>query len=446
MHKWHWIGIVVLCVLGISRFFTSDTTSFIRVNIYPASIYWDGREVITSDVPGYYKEGGKKLPATLEYRGTVYVPLSVIGRHLNKPVGWDSSTHFAWVGQPPAINAPAVPPSVTAETSSAPETTTVPASAAVPVPSAAKTPSAPIEDRPNTLFGLTLGMSSQEVIKKWGEPVRKEPSSLGYQWWIYNRDPARYIQVGMANGKVVDLYSLAPQAMLGNVGVGHSQQSLERQYDLQNVVSFSYMGAQIQISNQKQQRPLVMKNGTPYIYYLDKQNSNKVTAVRMIDTQMLLRGGFYDTKWSYQGQAPDFDPPALSVGDRELVNAAYERQILDLVNVSRYRYKLPPLQWNEQAAEIAREHSRDMQANNFFDHVSATTGSSPFDRLKQANILYSMAGENIAAGYPDAIEAHESWMNSPGHRKNVLEKDFTQLGVGVIADYFTQAFLTPRKS
>jgi len=55
-----------------------------------------------------------------------------------------------------------------------------------------------------------------------------------------------------------------------------------------------------------------------------------------------------------------------------------------------------------------------------------------------------MAGENIAAGYPDAIEAHESWMNSPGHRKNVLEKDFTQLGVGVIADYYTQAFLTPR--
>ncbi|TGV29209.1 secretion protein, partial [Mesorhizobium sp. M00.F.Ca.ET.186.01.1.1] len=65
--------------------------------------------------------------------------------------------------------------------------------------------------------------------------------------------------------------------------------------------------------------------------------------------------------------------------------------------------------------------------------------------LKQANITYSMAGENIAAGYPDAIEAHESWMNSPGHRKNILEKDFTQLGVGVITDYFTQAFLTPNK-
>ncbi|MFP3380504.1 secretion protein, partial [Bacillus sp. SIMBA_069] len=97
----------------------------------------------------------------------------------------------------------------------------------------------------------------------------------------------------------------------------------------------------------------------PFIYYLDKQNDNKVTAVRMIDTQMLLRGGFYDTKWSYQGKAPDFNPPALSVGERELVNEAYERQILDLVNVSRYRYKLPALQWNEKAAQVARGHSHD---------------------------------------------------------------------------------------
>lgn len=446
MHKWLWIGIVVLCVLGISRFFTSDNTSFIRVGIYPASIYWDGRAVVTSDVPGYYKERGQELPATLEYRGTVYVPLSIIGRHLNKPVGWDSTSHFAWVGQPPTINEPVTSSPAPTEATPAAEPPAIPANAAIPQPSTAKAPGSPASEQSNTLFGLTLGMSSEEVINNLGEPARKEPSSLGYQWWIYNSDPARYLQVGMANDKVVDLYSLAPQAALGNISVGNSQQSLERQYDLQNVVTFSYMGAQIQITNQKQLRPLVMKNGTPYIYYLDAQNSNKVTAVRIIDTQMLLRGGFYDTKWSYQGQAPDFNPPALSVGERELVNAAYERQILDLVNVSRFRYKLPSLQWNEQAAKVARGHSRDMQANNFFDHISATTGSSPFDRLKQANILYSMAGENIAAGYPDAIEAHESWMNSPGHRKNVLEKEFTQLGVGVIADYFTQAFVTPRQS
>jgi uncharacterized protein YkwD len=438
MQKWLWIGVIALSIIGISRFFTSDTTSFIRVNIYPSAIYWDGREVAASEKRGYFQEGTKELPATLEYRGTVYVPLSMIGRHLNKPVGWDRTTLSAWVGQPPATNVDA------ASQEAAPVVAPAPA-ASSKQPGSAKKPVAPKAEPANSIFGMSLGMSAQDVIKRLGEPARKEPSSLGYTWWIYNGNLAKYLQVGIFDGKVVDVYSLAPEAKLGNIGIGTSFQSLERTHGLQNIVSFSYMGAQIQITNQKQQRPLVMKNGTPFIYYLDKQNSSKVTALRMIDTQMLLRGGFYETKWTYQGQAPDFDPPALSVKDRELVNAAYERQVLDLVNVSRYRYKLPALQWNETAAQVARKHSQDMEANDFFDHVSASTGSTPFDRLKQANVTYSMAGENIAAGYPDAIEVHESWMNSPGHRKNVLEKGFTQLGVGVISDYFTETFLTPVK-
>ncbi|MFJ9499960.1 CAP-associated domain-containing protein [Brevibacillus centrosporus] len=434
MRKWLLIGLTVLSIAGISRFFTSDHSSLIRVNLYPSTLYWDGREVISSKK----SESTQDLPPTLEYKGTLYVPLSVIGSQLNKPVGWDDSSYSAWVGQPPAALAkqPFETPAPTAIPAAKPANTSTAAT------SQPKT-TAPVE-QPNSLFGLTLGMSSADVTKRLGAPARKEPSSLGYQWWIYNSDPSKYVQVGIGtNGKVVDLYSLAPQAKLGDIGVGFALQALERQHPLQNVVSFSYMGANVQITNQKQQRPLVMENGTASIYYLDKQNNDKVTALRLIDTQMLLRGGFYETRWTYQGKAPDFDPPALSVQGRELVNLAYERQILDLVNVARSRAQLPPLQWNEKAAEVARGHSRDMESNDFFDHVSATTGSDPFERLKQASIPYRMAGENIAAGYPDAIEAHESWMNSPGHRKNVLEKGFTQLGVGVITDYYTQTFLTP---
>ncbi|RNB81495.1 secretion protein [Brevibacillus nitrificans] len=434
MRKWLLIGLTVLSIAGISRFFTSDHSSLIRVNLYPSTLYWDGREVISSQK----SESTQDLPPTLEYKGTLYVPLSVIGSQLNKPVGWDDSSYSAWVGQPPATLAkqPSETPAPTAIPAAKPANTST------AVASQPKT-TAPVE-QPNSLFGLTLGMSSADVTKRLGAPARKEPSSLGYQWWIYNSNPSKYVQVGIGtNGKVVDLYSLAPQAKLGDIGVGTALQALERQHPLQNVVSFSYMGANVQITNQKQQRPLVMENGTASIYYLDKQNNDKVTALRLIDTQMLLRGGFYETRWTYQGKAPDFDPPALSVQERERVNLAYERQILDLVNVARSRAQLPPLQWNEKAAEVARGHSRDMESNDFFDHVSATTGSDPFERLKQASISYRMAGENIAAGYPDAIEAHESWMNSPGHRKNVLEKGFTQLGVGVITDYYTQTFLTP---
>lgn len=455
MRKWILLAVAAFSIFGINRFFAWENTTLVRAYPYSATVYWDGREMGSgADKPAADQQGGPALPPALEYQGSLYVPLSMIGEQLNKPVGWDRSSSLAWVGQPPASvlqanQANHKSASAPAGTSSAVLPHPGTAALATPLSQTAAAQSAAPSDRERKteepayeLFGLRLGMTSQQVTAAHGKPTRIEPSSLGYEWWIYNQDPARYLQVGIAQDRVVDLYSNAPQAKLGDTGIGASLKSLENKHVLQNVVSFSYMGAQIQITNQKQQRPLVMKDGTPLIYYLDTENDNKVTALRMIDTQMLLRGGFYDSKWTYQGKAPDFDPPALSVKERELVNAAYERQIFDLVNVIRHRYKLPLLTWHEGAAEVARTHSLDMANHNFFDHVSATSGLDPFERLKQANIRYTMAGENIAAGYPDAIEAHEGWMNSPGHRKNVMEKGFARLGVGVIGDYYTQAFLT----
>jgi len=451
MRNWFLLGVIALVILGISRIFPTDNPASIQVNVNSATaIYWDGQPLSSSEAK-HQSKGDIAPPATIEYQGNLYVPLSTVGEWLDKPVGWDPQSSVAWVGQvpatppTPAANAgtmaikPAVPPQTVAAA--------VPPAAvsASSLPAASKATASKKAEEAYALFGIRLGMSAKQVKSLLGEPNRTEPSSLGYQWWIYNRDLSQYLQVGIAGDQVVDLYSNAPTAQLGGTGIGASLKSLASKYSLQNVVSFSYMGANVQITNQKGQRPLVLQDGTPLIFYLDKQNSDKVTALRMINTQMLLRGGFYETKWTYTGKAPDFDPPALTIKQRELVNAANERQLLDLVNIVRYRYKLPALAWHEGAANVARQHSQDMLTNDFFDHVSATSGLDPFARLKQANIRYTMAGENIAAGFPDAIEAHESWMNSPGHRKNVLEKGFSQLGVGVVTDYFTQTFLTMPK-
>jgi uncharacterized protein YkwD len=433
MRKWIWIGVFALLVAGIGHFLIAGNSSAILANVQPTTLYWDGKAVTGVDSSGYFHDGTRYLPAALEYKGVTYVPLSLIGRHLNKPTGRDEASHSAWLGQAPGAAKRPSPQQ------------TGPAAVKLPPAQSATAPAETKRPAPNTsasLFGISLGMPAEQVVKVLGKPARQEPSGLGYQWWIYNRDPARYLQVGISDGKVVDIYSNAPQAKTGNASIGTSLPALVRHYDIAHTVSFSYMNAHVQITNQKYQRPLVIVDGIPHIFYLDKQNGDKVTAIRLIDTLMLLRGSFYETKWTYQGEAPNFDPPPLSVKEREQVNTAMERQLLDLVNVVRYRYKLPLLTWSDQAARVARQHSRDMESHGFFDHVSATTGLNPFQRLQKAGIAYSMAGENIAAGYPDAIEAHESWMNSPGHRKNVLEKGFAQLGAGVATDYYTQTFLT----
>jgi uncharacterized protein YkwD len=422
VRKWLFSAFLALSLFGIAGIAAVDWSPVIRVNLYPASVYMDGMEIRSGERKGHFYNGTSYVPAAIEYQGTMYVPLRLVGNHLNKQVGWDEQTKTVWLGERPTAIAGQQESPASKTTANAAE-------------------QKPADEKPG-LFGVSLGAAEQQVLAALGQPARRDASPLGYEWWIYNRDFNRYVQVGLMNGKVVDLYSNAPFAKVGNVSVGTSYQSLSRHHPLNQVVSFRHMGAQIQITNQTKERPLAIANETPLIFYLDKHNHDKVTALRLIDKLILLRGGFYETKWTYQGKAPEFDPPALSVKQREAVNAAHERQILDLVNVIRHRYNLAPLSWNNQAAAAARKHSIDMENNKFFDHVSATTGLGPFERLKQAGISYRLAGENIAAGFPDAVEAHESWMNSPGHRKNILEKGFTQLGVGVHQDYYTQNFVT----
>ena len=83
-----------------------------------------------------------------------------------------------------------------------------------------------------------------------------------------------------------------------------------------------------------------------------------------------------------------------------------------------------------------------MHDKGYFSHTSPTYGS-PFDMMKQFGITYRTAGENIAMGYPTAEAVVDGWMNSEGHRANILNASFTEIGVGYVADgnYYTQMFI-----
>ena len=148
-------------------------------------------------------------------------------------------------------------------------------------------------------------------------------------------------------------------------------------------------------------------------------------------------------EWSFVGRSPEVEAPSLSAVEWQAVQQTHEQQLFDLANSIRTRNNLPTLLWNEEAARVGRSHSLDMLQNHFFDHRSPTTGLDPFERLSEGGVSFRRAGENIAAGHRDAIEAHEAWMNSKGHRENVLRKEFTTLGVGVVQNLYSQEFVTP---
>jgi len=126
-------------------------------------------------------------------------------------------------------------------------------------------------------------------------------------------------------------------------------------------------------------------------------------------------------------------------------NNKLEKEVVTLVNQERAKQGLAPLKENVKLSSVARTKSEDMVAKNYFSHTSPTYGS-PFDMMKQFGITYTAAGENIAMGQQTAASVMSSWMNSPGHRANILSGNFTEIGVGVAKDksgtiYWTQQFI-----
>ena len=122
------------------------------------------------------------------------------------------------------------------------------------------------------------------------------------------------------------------------------------------------------------------------------------------------------------------------------------RLVFHLTNAFRAMHDLNILQWSELAAVTAHSHSQDMADNGYFDHTNLE-GQSSGDRMREAGIFWLCSGENIAAGYPDSIECFDGWVNSAGHRDNLLEPSFQNLGVGAYYNdnseymcYWTQNF------
>lgn len=136
--------------------------------------------------------------------------------------------------------------------------------------------------------------------------------------------------------------------------------------------------------------------------------------------------------------APSQSTPTTTTSD---INA-FEQEVVKLTNAERTKAGLAPLQTDDKLMAAAREKSQDMQTKNYFSHTSPTFGS-PFDRLKALGISYKSAGENIAQGQRSPQEVVQAWMDSPGHRANILNGSFTHIGVGYVktGNYWTQQFI-----
>ncbi|TVY04392.1 CAP-associated domain-containing protein [Cohnella terricola] len=292
-------------------------------------------------------------------------------------------------------------------------------------------PSAPITTAAYRLRDIAIGDTDTSVTAKLGSPDRVDPSEYGFQWYVYNQDYKQYAQIGIGGGKVVALYSNADAwESADGLRIGSPKASIAEK--LGNGRSITDLETKINVSTDSAMYPSYEIKGSYVTFMLDQFDNGKIMGIYIVEKKTAAaRKGSYGTVSS-------------------AVLSAYEREVWDLTNVSRVLVGKKALVWDDLAASTSRNHSKDMGENNYFDHDNQQ-GLSPFDRMKAGGIVYSAAAENIAAGQINAVFAHAGWMNSQGHRNNILGDDFERLGVGLSYSakfkyqiYYTQNFYTPR--
>lgn len=181
--------------------------------------------------------------------------------------------------------------------------------------------------------------------------------------------------------------------------------------------------------SQDQEQLVYPIEGYYVTFFFDQHNNNKLRSVQYIKKNVEMQ------KDGYYGQ-----------GTNKL-RTGYEALMVELINESRVEFGLKPLTYDKGLTDQARKHSQDMIDNHYFSHIGSD-GSQPYNRMQAAGYKEQMYAENIAYGQYSSIYAHEGLMNSLGHRKNILNKKLTHVGVGVAFDennipYYTINFYKP---
>lgn len=278
-----------------------------------------------------------------------------------------------------------------------------------------------------TLRGINLGDDLSKVESRLGKPDRVDDSKYGFDWYIYNSDYFKYVQVGIKNDKVVGIYSNA-DVINSNKGIDIGTSKIAVNEALGEGLDSIKKGNTAYEIDKKGSDTYLLDGAYTTVFY-DMTDGGTVTSIMMIDKEVEES---YD---GYYGQKS------------EGLIKSYEMQILDITNSLRTRMGLKPFEYSKEASAVARKHSIDMAERNFMKHNNPDN-KSPFDRMRDGGLEFRAAAENIAAGQPSAIQAHEGWMNSEGHRKNIVG-NYEKLGIGVefggsYGVYYTENFYSEK--
>ncbi|WP_053597745.1 CAP-associated domain-containing protein [Bacillus sp. FJAT-18017] len=276
---------------------------------------------------------------------------------------------------------------------------------------------------------IKLGETKAAVTTKLGKEKRVSANEYKLNWYTYHNSYKDYYMVSYLNDKVTGIYTMDTDYAIFGIRVGSTLTQVKKA--LGTPIKGILKGSTNYLVTNDSKMQTFYKNGAYITIFFDSYNDGKVTGIQVLSSTMEKR------------KAARYGVSSTSL------RSGFELQLFDLVNADRVKSGLKVLFWSEKARNSSRLHSQDMVTNKFFSHTNLK-GKTPFDRMKAAGISYWAAGENIAYGQSSSIFAHESLMNSIGHRNNILNKNYTHLGTGVAfksgsyTPYYTQNFYKVR--
>ncbi|WP_156290449.1 CAP domain-containing protein [Oceanobacillus salinisoli] len=284
-----------------------------------------------------------------------------------------------------------------------------------------------------------ISQTENELLEQFGEPLRKDPSAYGYEWWVYKKANSEYVQFGVLDKEIVSIYATGDHLELDPIYIGQAYEELQNEFNFSDEITYSETLSSYTFRLTEEDvkiRPLVKVSNEVFMQLYFDSFTEELSSVRILTADTLLKHRPYEIV--YRGELPG--EPNMSEEEWKAVEKGMEKQIYDITNVMRERQGKKALEWEDTVSEVAYEHSKDMAENDYFSHFGLD-GEGLKERLAAKEVFYVSAGENIAAQYTDAPAAMEGWLNSEGHREALFNDEYTHIGVGVYRLHYTQNFL-----
>jgi len=274
-----------------------------------------------------------------------------------------------------------------------------------------------------SIYNIELGTSADVVSSQLGKPNEKSMNEYGTEWLTYHEGYSNFLMISFDKDDKVNAIYTNDDLISSDVGIKYGSAKTAVRETFGEPIKEIRKGLSVYVLQDSEGFDLFEVDGMyAYVFY-DLHKNDTVTAIQLVNTSL------------------EREKTGMYAGGDENLRNGFEQQLFDLTNAARVRNGLSALIWDDPTSGTARKHSVDMAQNDYFSHENQQ-GLSPFDRMKEDNIKFRSAGENLAYGQTSSIFAHEGLMNSAGHRENILLDTYSHLGTGVAFNEKLQPFYT----